>query len=174
MFVLNTNFNKMHTSSIKNENTAIGNVLLVAGLSIEEWIEKETAQRLAKLWGEGVEFSPALCDKIIGDGLQLVYLATIGQRPYYWLIRIDSKTDIESDDFDFEDILQPLEECFGMREKYISENEFQQLKADGDEECNICETYEEWLESNWNYPVIGWDGGHWGLVVNMVTGKTNI
>ena len=30
---------------------------------------------------------------------------------------------------------------------------------------------EEWLKANWEYPVIKWDGGHWGLVVNMVTGE---
>ena len=95
----------------------------MAGLSIEEWIAKETAPRIAKLWGEGVEFSPVICDKIIGDGLQLIYLGTISQRPYYWLIRIDSKTDIESDDFNFEDILQPLEKCFRQGEDFINEEE---------------------------------------------------
>lgn len=158
-------------TSINQENPPAAKPLLVSGLSIEQWIEKETAPRVAKLWGEGVEFSPVLCDKIIGDGQQLVYLGTINQRPYHWLIRIDSKTDIESDDFDFEDILLPLEECFGRQADYISEEEFEQSKADGDEECNICETYEEWTESNWNYPRIGWDGGHWGLIVNMITGE---
>ena len=158
-------------TSLNHENPPVAKPLLVAGLSLEQWIEKETAPRTAKLWGEGVEFSPVLCDEIIGDGQQLVYLGTISQRPYHWLIRIDSKTDIESDNFNFEDILQPLEECFRQGADYIDEEEFNQLKADGDEECNICETYEEWLEANWNYPVIQWDGGHWGLVVNMVTGE---
>lgn len=145
---------------------------IVNGLTIEQWIEKETAPRIAKLWGEGIEFSPALCDEIIGDGQQLVYLGTMGQRPYYWLIRIDSQTDIDSDNFDVEHLLEPLEECFGRQsDELIDRDEFNKLKADGDEECNICETYEEWLISNWEYPRIGWDGGHWGLVVNMVTGK---
>lgn len=156
---------------VQDQNDNSSKPLLVNGLSIEEWIAKETAPRIAKLWGEGVEFSPAICDEIIGDGLQLVYLGTISQRPYHWLIRIDSKTDIESNDFNVEDILQPLENCFGESADYIDKEEFEQLKAAGDEECNICETYDEWLESNWNYPVIGWDGGYWGLVVNMVTGE---
>jgi len=150
---------------MKNNNSKVD------GLSLEEWIAKETTLRTAKLWGDGVEFSPVICSEVIGDGQQLVYLGTISQRPYHWLIRIDSQTDINSDDFDFEDILQPLEECFGRKEDYISEEEFQKLKADGDDECNICETYEEWLESNYEYPKIGWDGGYWGLVVNMVTGE---
>lgn len=160
----------MKNVDLKNETPTDANNVLVAGLSLEQWIEKETAPRIAKLWGDGVEFSPVLCDEIIGDGKQLVYLGTIDQRPYHWLIRIDSQTDINSDDFDFEDILEPIEECFGRQEEYISEEEFNQLKADGDEECNICETYEEWLESNYEYPKIGWYGGHWGLVVNMSTG----
>ena len=160
----------MNKTSNNNETATDAYTVLVAGHSLEQWIEKETAPRIAKLWGDGVEFSPVLCDEIIGDGKQLVYLGTISQRPYHWLIRIDSQTDINSDDFDFEDILEPIEECFGRQEEYISEEEFNQLKADGDEECNICETYEEWLESNYEYPRIGWDGGHWGLVVNMATG----
>ena len=158
-------------SSNEAENGNKSKPLLVAGLSIEEWIAKETAPRIAKLWGEGVEFSPVICDEIIGDGLQLIYLGTISQRPYHWLIRIDSKTDIESDDFNFEDILQPLEECFSQGEDFINEEEFEELKSKGDEECVICETYEEWLKANWEYPVIKWDGGHWGLVVNMITGE---
>jgi hypothetical protein len=153
-----------------SNNPAVVKSMLVDGLTLIQWIEKETAQRTAKLWGDSVEFSPVVCDEVIGDGQQLVYLGTVGQRPYYWLIRIDSKTDIESDDFNFEDILEPIERCFGIQEDYMSEKEFQQKKAGGDEEYNIYETYGEWIESNYEYPRIGWDGGHWGLVVNMVTG----
>ena len=144
----------------------------VSGLTLDEWIEKETSMRTAKLWGEGVDFEPVLCSEILGDGQQLVYLGTISQRPYYWLIRIDSKTDIESNEFDVEDILQPIEDDFGRQLDYISEEEFEQLKSEGEDECVECETYDNWIESNWNYPRIGWDGGHWGLVVNMLTGET--
>jgi len=145
--------------------------LKVKNMTIEQWVEQQTQPTIAHLWGEPYEFTPVICDTILGDGLQLVYLGTIDQRPYYWLIRIDSKTDIESDDFNYEDILQPLEESFGRCDGYITEEEFEELKANGDEECELCETYEEWLSSNWDYPCISWSGGHWGLVVNMVTGE---
>lgn len=104
----------------------------------DELIKKETAPRKITLWGDVYEenFEPQICDVELGDGKQLVYLGTLSQRPYWWLIFIDSKTDVNSDDFDFEEILQPLEECFG--------------KLDDD----------DWNE----YPKIGWDGGHWGSI----------
>ena len=143
----------------------------VNGLSLEEWIKKETSPRSVKLWGDAIEFTPVICENVIGDGEQLVYLGTIDQRPYYWLIRIDSKTDINSDDFDFEHILEPLEEFFGISEEFISEEEFIKLKSKGDEICNLHETYQEWLKLEYDYPKIKWSGGHWGLVVNMSTGE---
>ena len=127
--------------------------VLVAGLSLKEWISKETAPRIPILWGQKhAEFSPYLCENIIGDGLQLVYLGTINNRPYHWLILIDSKTGISSNDFDFEDILQPIEEECGR------------CIEDG---CESCQENGEECD----YPNnISWGGGHWGMIVNFGTG----
>ncbi len=111
---------------------------------------KETSLRTPSLWGvEHTEFSPYLCKTILGDGLQLVYLGTMNNRPYYWLIRIDSKTDISSDNFDFEYILQPIEEECG--------------KCEGDG-CETCKENGQYCQYPHN---ISWGGGHWGTIVNF-------
>lgn len=120
--------------------------MLVAGLTLDAYLKKETATRKASLWGTEVEFAPHLCETITGDGLQLVYLSSIDMRPYYWLMRIDSHTDISDDDFDWEnELLIPIEEeCGG---------------------CNcddLCEC---------QYPQIRWGGGSWGMVANFRTGE---
>ncbi len=169
---MNTN-NKTNKST---EETAmpIANVLLVAGLSLEKWIEKETKERTYTHWGVEITFSPVICDTIIGDGLQLVYFGTMDQRPLHWLIRIDSNTDIDGDDFDFETLLAPLEECFGRHpENYVDKDAFEAYK-NGDEVFGNClndyDTYEEYA-SACEYPAIWYSGGHYGLVVNMVTGE---
>lgn len=142
-------------NSVQDQNATCDNNILVAGLSLEEWITKETATRTPSLWGQKYpEYCPYLCDTIIGDGLQLVYLGTINNRPYHWLILIDSKTDVSSDDFDFEDILQPIEEECGS--------------CEGVDECESCQENGEECE----YPNnISWSGGHWGMVVNFGTGE---
>jgi len=163
----------MKNVDLKNEPPTFGNVLLVAGLSLEQWIEKETKEITVKHWGVETTFTPVICDTVIGDGLQLVYLGTIDQRPHHWLIRIDSKTDIDDDDFDFEDILQPLEECFGRHpDCAVNEEDFyeyKKIKKIGYEDLDDYDSYEEYNEAC-QYPAIWWGGGHYGLVVNMVTG----
>lgn len=74
------------------------------------------------LWvcGDTPEFVPALCDTIWGDGRALFALATINQRPMYYVIRGDSRwscCDSPNDEPDFgeftDDILTVLEEQFG-------------------------------------------------------------
>ena len=139
---------------MKKQNATCDNNMLVDGLSLEEWISKETAPRIPSLWGRKYpEYCPYLCETVIGDGLQLVYLGTINNRPYHWLILIDSKTDVSSDDFNFEDILQSIEEECGSCE---------------DDSCERCQENGEECE----YPSnISWSGGYWGMVVNFGTGE---
>ena len=142
--------------------------MLADGLTLEQWIEKETKEITVTHWGVDTTFTPVICDTIIGDGLQLVYFGTIDQRPYHWLIRIDSKIDIESNDFDIETLLEPLEECFGRHpQNYYDEDEFEKEK---DTEMLDYDDYEHYL-SACEYPAVWYSGGHYGLVVNMVTGQ---
>jgi len=113
--------------------------------TMQEWIEWETRERKAQLWGDFTTIKPVVSEKIIGDGKQLIYIGTIDQRPNYWLLRIDSKTDVSSDDFDIEKYLEILEEEFG--------------RADEDDET-IFDAI------NKIYPAVLWSGGHWGSLFN--------
>ena len=111
--------------------------------NINEAVNQETKEREISLWGDKVTFTPEIASEIIGDGKQLLQIWALGQRPHYWLIRIDSETNIETDDFDIESCVGILEEEFGL----ISE-----------EDINSDKTNEEL------YPQIYWDGGVWESV----------
>ena len=104
-------------------------------------IQWHTRKRSAQLWGDYTTIKPVISEKIVGDGKQLIYIGTIDQRPNYWLLRIDSKTDLESDDFDIEEYLQILEDEFG--------------KADESDET-IFDNIDK------IYPMVLWSGGHYG------------
>lgn len=79
---------------------------------------------ISYLWvdGDTPPFKPALLPLIYGDGRALFRLATINQRPRYWVIRGDSQWGCDLDEKDSEgpefaelvdDILTDLEEAFG-------------------------------------------------------------
>ena len=84
----------------------------IDGKTLNEWISIETRKRTVSFWGEDYDIEPVICSKVQGDGLQLVYVQSLDQRPNYWLLRIDSKINVEDDDFDVETLLEPLEEEF--------------------------------------------------------------
>ena len=141
--------------------------LLVAGRSMEEWIAHETRKRKNTFWEDEYEIEPVISETILGDGLQLTYVGTIYQRPNYWLIRIDSKTDLSSDEFDIEELIDILEDEFGRHpEGLIGKDEFEQCKADGESWIENYDTFEEY-ESACQYPAVWWGCGHWGTVVNF-------
>lgn len=104
----------------------------IDGKTLNEWISIETTKRTVSFWGEDHEIEPVICSDIQGDGLQLVYVQSMDQRPNYWLLRIDSKINVEDDDFDVETLLEPLEEEFGREpENYCyDEKEFIKAKKD--------------------------------------------
>lgn len=129
----------------------------IDGLTLSEWIQQETKPRILSLFGDDYpEFTPALCSTKLGDGLQLIYFGTIDQRPYHWLLFIDSKTDITDDDFDIEMILELLEDEFGRNAEKDYESE------------------DDYMKNNFNYPMVDYQGGHYGLIVNFGTGETGL
>lgn len=150
--------------------------VLIKGQSMDEWIAEETRKRESSLWGVKYEIQPVICSKILGDGLQLVYLGTIDQRPHYWLIRIDSKTDLSSINFNIETLLEPLEEEFGRYPEIelSGSEEFWKLKKSKDRMIrNKVRDWTSWkqYDSDCQYPALWWSGGHWGMVVNFGTGN---
>jgi len=113
--------------------------------NMQEWIEWETRERETEMWGDKITIKPVIAKQQIGDGKQLIYVGTIDQRPNYWLIRIDSNTDVYSSDFDIEPILEILEEEFG--------------RADENDETIFDDINEI-------YPMVLWSGGHYGSLFN--------
>ena len=109
--------------------------------TMDEWIEWETRERKASLWGDYTTIKPVISKEIVGDGKQLIYIGTIDQRPNIWLIRIDGKIDIHSDEFNIEKYLEILEDEFG--------------RADEEDET-IFDAIDK------VYPAVLWSGGHWG------------
>lgn len=103
---------------------------------------------------DSITFIPVCCPTIIGDGLQFVWLSSINQRPHIWYIRIDSSTDIEADDFDYDKLISTVEADFGC---YDDECE------DNDQE-----------DREYEYPMMDWGGGMWGLKYNCKTGEKDL
>jgi hypothetical protein len=141
-------------------------------LTMKELIAKETKRRTVSFWGVDHEIQPALCETILGDGLQLVYVKSMDNRPNYWIIRIDSKTDVEADDFDIETLLEPLEEEFGREPVYYcyNEEEFTEVKNDinhpGYNEAVRYDTFDEY-EKAYDFPCVWWQGGFFGSIKNF-------
>jgi hypothetical protein len=139
--------------------------------TIEAWIKKEQEPQTISLWGtiHQTDFVPELCSTIDGDGQQLIYFGTINQRPKYWLMQIDSKHNIEDNNFDIEKIvIENLINDFGMTE-WIGEDEFDKFK---NTLYNEYENYEEYMSEWHEYPRLNLEGYHWGLIANTVTGET--
>lgn len=110
---------------------------------IKKFLKHECRRQRAYLWGKYRVFTPYVLKKKFGDGLQVIFFGTIDDRPLWWCVRIDSKTDIDND-FDYEEILCAIEE-----------------------ECGRPD--EEEIEKGYRYPMINWAGGHWGLIKNFGT-----
>lgn len=146
----------------------------INGKTMEEWISHKTRKRTVEFWGQEHEIQPVICSDVQGDGLQLVYVQSIDQRPNYWLLRIDSKTNVEADDFDIETLLEPLEEEFGMEPDYYcdSNEEFFEAKIDkhhlGHDWAKEYDTYEEY-KAAFDFPCVWWQGGFFGTIKNFGT-----
>lgn len=99
--------------------------------ALKATIEVETNDHL---WhpDDGVDFVPRLCDKIFGDGRALLRLTTINSRPRYYVLRIDSRWDVE--DRDAPDGAYDLREA--LDEIYQALGEELGLASDEDEELD--------------------------------------
>ncbi len=124
---------------------------------IDTLLKQEQEETTASLWGYKVTFKPYLLDKVFGDGMKLIYFGTTDDRPYWWLVRIDSNVDIEDrEEFDPEEIYSAIEEeCGGWIPDDTAE-----VDADGYDEEGTCHRGE--------YPMIISDSGcHWGLIADF-------
>lgn len=144
----------------------------IDGKTLNEWISIETRKRRVSFWGEDFEIEPVICSEVQGDGLQLVYVQSMDQRPTYWILRIDSETNVENDDFDIETLLEPLEEEFGREPEYYchTEEDFINAQKDnkhpGHDYANDYSSYEEYKKA-FDFPCVRWQGGFFGSIVNF-------
>lgn len=79
---------------------------------ISKCVNAEIKPHWGSLWGQKHWCIPAYCGIIEGDGKQVIWLKTGDSRPNYYVMRIDSKTDIEHDDFNPEILYCGIEEIF--------------------------------------------------------------
>lgn len=112
-------------------------------------LHDELHRHKTRFWGRNCIITPRLVDWIHGDGLQVIYFMPLNTRPNYYVVRIDSKIDLENDSL--LDLLDDL---------YV---------AIGDQ---FGRSYEEWEHENGrtytrhNYwPALSADSGScWGLL----------
>ena len=90
----------------------------------------------------------------------------IDTRPNWYIVRIDSSIDIESDSFSYDKmLLQPIEEEHGNVDEYdedIQDGKYLYRYKLGDDD-------EEWKEDATKWPMLSWSGGRWWVHKNFGT-----
>lgn len=81
-------------------------------------VKKEIKPHWGVLWSQRSWCVPAYCGIVEGDGRQVVWLKTGDSRPNYYILRIDSKTDVESENFNVETLYCGVEDSFGNHDDY--------------------------------------------------------
>lgn len=121
----------------------------------------------AYLWipADAISFVPRLLPVIYGDGRALFAIATINQRPAYWVIRACSTWGCASDREDAPgpdfldmtgDILTELEDAFGIGRCGYSGNSLFWPKKERIRDCQ-CEECTDRFRARW--PMVDGDGG---------------
>lgn len=134
---------------------------------IKTFLKHETRRQRAYLWGKYEVFTPVVLSKIFGDGLQIIYFGSIDQRPKFWIVRVDSKTDLDAGVFDEEEIIEAIEEEFGRVPEtgHLTATEFREIKKENRLFFDY-NNYKEYME-DCKYPRMDWHGGHWGTLKNF-------
>lgn len=95
---------------------------------------------LGTLWtyGDRGILTPIVCDVSFGDGLKLLKIATIHQRPNFHAVRIDSGWDDDDISEAMDDILSAIEEECGPAGVYLD----QPCESCGDTACKCSDDYD--------------------------------
>ena len=133
-------------------NNVITSDILINETKFAELIKSETTPRTVRHWGDTYNLEPVICTDKIGDGKQLLVLSSINQRPQVWYVLIDSSTDVESDDFNYDEVLLHIEDEFGRFDQ----------EGDTDDDGKVITDAE--LEEANVYPRLNWEGGMWDSV----------
>ena len=96
-------------------------------------------------------------------------MSSIDSRPQFYVLRIDSHWDVDSDDFDLEYMLTLISEEYGDADWYICidyDNDIYIIEGDDDNPNADKYTWDDL-----KFPMLKWRGGSWGLIKNFRTGK---
>lgn len=127
---------------------------------IQAEIKRECRPRKSSLWGQQCDIAPAFVDTGRGDRRQLVWLQPIDTRPDYYVLRIDSKEDVESDDYGWDEMLLcPIEEVYDSYDRY-------DWNWDEKRRWVGKERYEDYPPIEYKWPMLQWSGGSWGRIKN--------
>jgi hypothetical protein len=145
--------------------------------AMQDWIKRETSLQKQG----GIEFKPVILSEIIGDGMQLIWVSSMNDSPYYWLARIDSSLDIdELPDWKGDDLremlLDMIEDEFGAAIEWMPENEFleniDEINNFQGTDYSCYADFEKDYESSLLYPNMNFGTcAQWGVIVNLNTGN---
>lgn len=114
-------------------------------------------EEVGRLWGNDTKFHPYLLEYVHGDGLQLIWFQYMEDRPRHYVVRVDSKDDV--DDVDDEGLMDDVigEVMDAIRDEstsHMSESQY-------DEFDNIG--YFDKCDRNWPIPPLEVPCGYsWG------------
>lgn len=125
-------------------------------------VNQEIKPHWGSLWGKKHWCVPEYCGIAEGDGKQVVWLKTGDSRPNYYILRVDSKTEVEGDDFDIETLYTCVEESFG------NVNDYEELFVDGERKYKYFGEEELINEDEVGFPMLSTgNGAFWGVVKNF-------
>jgi len=142
-------------------------------MTLQQYIDQETQEKTVSLWGAKVKFTPRLCTETIGDGQHLISVWTMSERPFYWLLLVDSSlqfTEYEPDvEFEGESL---LDLCYAIIASEFGEKlEFVDEETYYEDQNNEGQTYSDFLEAyelSKKYPCIDDSmGGSFESIVNF-------
>ena len=115
---------------------------------------KEKAEKHIEQQKKDNKFIPVLLSETWGDAKTLIYYTTLDHQGEYWLVLIDSKSDLSAS-----------EEFGNIAENEISTAIEKQFGPcyDANCECKICENGGD-CETETPYPAISYHGCSWGVL----------
>lgn len=149
----------------------MNDVVRVDGLTLSEFLERETKPQNVRFWGSDYTVTPALVTEVHGDGSQIVYLEPLFTRPNYYILRIDSSIDLRDDESLSEADKQNYGAVYELLLQMIEEEYDSLDRYDEGEDGLYFDPYDDEVEPfEYEFPMLNWGGGSWGQMANFKTG----
>lgn len=126
-------------------------------------------ERETKMWGQKHTIKPEIIENIQGDGMQAVYLTPLDTRPNYYVLRIDSSIDIDSEELvvcggEEIDLCEMLLRM--IEEEHDNIDDYKEVDINGE----TMYQYQNEEPKTWDevyFPVLHWSGGSWGRMCDV-------